>query len=178
MIKPRLCLLIPALLIQAACVSVSTDMHRRPIYQPLPEPREPSTRRERRQESPPAQAPEPSRPEDRTAGGAPVTATPAVIALRGDAEASVASGDLDGAAATLERAIRLQSRNPELWHDLAQVRLKQGQPILAEDLAKKSNLHAKGNTALVRANWALIAEARRLKGDDEGAADAAQKAGN
>lgn len=175
MIKPRLCLLVPVLLIQAACVSVtSDDSHRRRIYQPLPEPSEPTPRPAPRPAPLPAPTPaEPSRPQSR----APA-ASPAVVALRGDAESSVASGDLDGAAATLERAIRIQPRNAELWHDLAKVRLKQEQPILAEDLAKKSNLHAKGDAALVRANWALIAEARRLKGDEEGAADAAEKAGN
>jgi predicted Zn-dependent protease len=103
---------------------------------------------------------------------------PAIIALRSEAETSLESGDLDNAAAALERAIRIQPRNPELWHDLAEVRLKQEQPGLAEDLAKKSNLHAKGNVELIRANWAIIAEARRLKGDLEGAEDAEDKAGH
>jgi predicted Zn-dependent protease len=107
-----------------------------------------------------------------------VAAPPAIIALQSEAEASLESGDLDNAAAALERAIRIQPRNPELWHDLAEVRLKQEQPGLAEDLAKKSNLHAKGNVELIRANWAIIAEARRLKGDLEGAEDAEYKAGH
>lgn len=106
-----------------------------------------------------------------------VAAPPAVLALREDAAASLAGGDLDSAASTLERAIRIQPKNPELWHDLAQVRLKQQQPVLAEELAKKSNAHAKGNTALIQSNWALIAEARRLQGDAAGAADADAKAG-
>lgn len=110
--------------------------------------------------------------------GTPVAAAPAVIALQGDAQASMASGDYDNAAVSLERAIRIQPGNPQIWHDLAEVRLKQQQPGLAEDLAKKSNLHARGNADLIRANWTLIAEARRMKGDVEGEADALKKAGN
>jgi hypothetical protein len=101
---------------------------------------------------------------------------PAIVALREEADASLARGELDNAATALERGIRIKPRDPELWHDLAQVRLRQEQPGLAEDLAKKSNLHAKGRPDLTRANWLLIAEARRRKGDMEGAAYAQQKA--
>jgi predicted Zn-dependent protease len=82
---------------------------------------------------------------------------------------------LDGAAAVLERGIRIQPGNPLLWQRLARVRLEQGQPQLAEELAKKSNVFAAGNVVLVRENWALIAEARRRKGDEEGAKDAEDK---
>jgi cytochrome c-type biogenesis protein CcmH/NrfG len=93
-----------------------------------------------------------------------------------EAEASSASGSLDEAAATLERAIRIQPRNAQLWHKLAEVRLKQYQPGLAEDLAKKSNVLAKDDSELARQNWAIIADARRKKGDQQGAADADAKA--
>jgi tetratricopeptide (TPR) repeat protein len=180
MIKLHHCLLAPVLLLQAACVGYST-VGQRPPFGSLPEPREPVARPEPRPSSPVQvqRLPEASQPEDRVAGsGVPVVAPPAVVALRNEAEASLESGDLDNAAVTLERAIRIQPRNPDLWHDLAQVRLRQQQPGLAEDLAKKSNLHAKGNYSLIRANWAIIAEARRLKGDTEGAADAQERAGN
>lgn len=172
--------LIPLLLVQAACVNVG--QRQKPVFAPFPETREPVAR----PGSPPkSRAPAPvqppseaSSPEDRTAGGGtPVVAPPAVVALRGEAQARFQSGDYDNAAASLERAIRIQPKNPQLWHDLAETRLKQERPGLAEDLAKKSNLHAKGNAELIRANWALIAEARRMKGDTEGAADALEKAG-
>jgi predicted Zn-dependent protease len=99
------------------------------------------------------------------------------MALLGEAEASSASGSLEEAAAILERAIRLQPRNPELWHKLAEIRLKQHQPGLAEDLAKKSNVLGPNDKTLASQNWALIAEARRKKGDMEGAAEADAKAG-
>lgn len=102
---------------------------------------------------------------------------PAVLALLQEAEASSAGGQLDNAAAILERAIRIQPRNPLPWQQLAEVRLRQHQPVLAEDLAKKSNVLAKGNATLTRKNWSIIAEARRQKGDPQGAADADAKAG-
>jgi len=95
-----------------------------------------------------------------------------------EAETESASGNLDNAASTLERAIRIQSSNAELWQKLAEVRLQQHQPGLAEELAKKSNALAKGNAALKRKNWAIIADARRKKGDAEGAAEADAKAGH
>lgn len=108
---------------------------------------------------------------------APSNDPPAILALRSEAEASTRSGDLDNAATALERAIRIQPKNPRLWHDLAAIRLKQQQPGLAEDLAMKSNLHAKGDAALARSNWAIVADARRLKGDAAGEADARRNAG-
>lgn len=106
----------------------------------------------------------------------PGSAPPQIMALRNEAEESLRSGDYDNAAASLERAIRLQPKNAELWHQLADIRLKQGQPGLAEDLAERSSLHAKGNSVLIRLNWGIIAEARRRKGDFQGASEADAKA--
>lgn len=105
-----------------------------------------------------------------------MSAPPAVMALQTDIEGNLKSGKYPDAAAALERAIRIQPKNAELWHVLADVRLKQQQPGLAEDLAKKSNLLAKSNAELIRSNWRLIAESRRQKGDMAGAADAMDKA--
>jgi len=102
---------------------------------------------------------------------------PAVLTLVREAEASRSGGQLDNAAATLERAIRIQPRNSALWQQLASVRLQQLQPGLAEDLAKKSNVLAQGNRALIQKNWAIIAEARRQRGDAQGAAEADARAG-
>jgi len=104
------------------------------------------------------------------------SAPPAVLALQTDIESNIKSGSYPDAAGSLERAIRIQPKNPELWHVLAEVRLKQNQPGLAEDLAKKSNLLAKSNAELIRSNWNLIAEARRLKGDTTGVMEALDKA--
>ena len=43
------------------------------------------------------------------------------------------------AAASIERALRIEPRNPRLWQELARVRLKQGQYAQAENVAARSN---------------------------------------
>jgi hypothetical protein len=93
----------------------------------------------------------------------------AVVALLDHAEQQANNGDLPAAAMTLERAIRIDSRNPVLWHHLASVRLAEGDDKQAEQLAKKSNALAAGNYALQARNWGLIAEALRTRGDAAGA---------
>ena len=108
-----------------------------------------------------------------------VTATrqaPAVIALLQQAEQQANAGDLESAAASLERAIRIDPRNPVLWYHLATVRLSQGEPAQAEQLANKSNSLAAGNHAQQSRNWLLIAQARRQLNDGSGAAAAEQRA--
>ncbi len=78
-------------------------------------------------------------------------------------------GDMTGAAATLERALRIEPRNAHLWNQLAQVRLAQRQYGQAEDLASKSNALAAADRDLRRDNWLLIAKARRSVGNLSGA---------
>ena len=46
---------------------------------------------------------------------AAITSSPAVVALLRQAENQANSGDLGAAAASLERAIRIEPRNPLLW---------------------------------------------------------------
>jgi hypothetical protein len=108
-----------------------------------------------------------------SAGGksypAPREQPAAVVALLDHAEQQANNGDLSAAAMTLERAIRIDSRNPVLWHHLASVRLAEGDDKQAEQLAKKSNALAAGNYALQARNWGLIAAARRTRGDAAGA---------
>lgn len=110
----------------------------------------------------------------------PVPATrpqsPAVIALLDTAEQQANAGDLESAAASLERAIRIDPRNPVLWYHLATVRLSQGDAHAAEQLATKSNSLAPGNSVQQSRNWQLIARARRARQDENGAAVAEQRA--
>jgi hypothetical protein len=87
--------------------------------------------------------------------------SPAVLALVSEAETSSRSGDLESAVVTLERALRIDSRNPTLTYKLAALRLKQSKPRLAEDLAKKAALLAADDKALKKKSWLLISEARR-----------------
>lgn len=103
--------------------------------------------------------------------------SPAVVALLGEAESSSRAGRLDAAAATIERALRIEPRNASLVYKLAEVRMQQGKPRLAEDLGKKANLLSSGDVDMKRKSWLLIAEARRQQGDFQGAAEAETMAG-
>jgi tetratricopeptide (TPR) repeat protein len=107
---------------------------------------------------------------------APRAQAPAVVALLGTAERQANSGDLESAAASLERAIRIDPRNPVLWYHLATVRLAQGDAQAAEQLAAKSTSLAPGNNAQQARNWQLIARARQAQHDSSGAAAAEQRA--
>lgn len=100
----------------------------------------------------------------------------AVVALLDRADRQARGGDLGAAAASLERALRIEPRNALLWHRLARVRLAQGDARQAEQLAAKSNSLAGGDPALKAANWKLIARARRTAGHTQGAAEAEARA--
>jgi predicted Zn-dependent protease len=106
----------------------------------------------------------------------PAGTSPAVVALLTDAERNRASGDLDAAVVSTERALRIDSRNPTLTYKLAQLRIKQNKPQMAEELAGKAALLAGGDLDLKRKSWLLIAEARRMQQNYSGAKEAKAKA--
>ena len=101
--------------------------------------------------------------------------TAAVVALLADADKKVMANELDGAAETLERALRIEPKNGLLWSKLAAVRYQQELLEQAEQLARKSNLFAAGDPYLQAYNWQLIAKVRRLHGDDAGAENALER---
>jgi predicted Zn-dependent protease len=92
------------------------------------------------------------------------------------AEKRASAGQLDSAAATLERALRLEPQNPVLWHRLARLRLQQGQFAQAANLAAKSNALAGNNRSLQASNWETIAQAREKLGDTAAARAARARA--
>lgn len=104
------------------------------------------------------------------------TSSGAVVALLDQAEDYRRSGDVDNEAATIERALRIDPKNARLWNRLAAVRLDQGRPGQAEQLALKSNTLARGDKALQARNWRLVARARWSVNDNAGARAAEQKA--
>jgi len=101
---------------------------------------------------------------------------PAVVALLGQAEAQANGGDLASAAVSLERALRIDPRNPVIWYHLATVRLEQGEPAQAEQLAVKSTSLAGGNRIQQARNWRLIVQARQAQGNPDGAVAAERRA--
>jgi Tfp pilus assembly protein PilF len=100
----------------------------------------------------------------------------AIAGLMASARADAAAGKLATAAASLERALRIEPRNPRLWHELARVRSQQGQHAQAENVAVRSNSFAGDDRALRAENWKLIAETRNARGDKEGARQALEQA--
>ena len=84
----------------------------------------------------------------------------AVAGLMDSARSDAASGRLAEAAATLERALRIEPRNPRLWQELARLRLQQGDFPQAESLALRSNSWAGGDSALRAENARIIEQAR------------------
>jgi Tfp pilus assembly protein PilF len=100
----------------------------------------------------------------------------AIAGLLEGARADAAGGRLANAAASLERALRIEPRNPRLWQELARVRLKQGDHAQAESTAARSNSFAGGDSVLRAENWRLIAQARDARGDAEGARAALEAA--
>ena len=106
----------------------------------------------------------------------PAQLSPIAIAMISDADRSAGAGNLDSAAAVLERGLRIEPRNATLIYKLAEVRLKQAKPQQAVDLAKKSALLAGSDKALKKRCWLLIAEARKMQGDMAGATEAHLKA--
>jgi len=107
----------------------------------------------------------------------PAVSNPIVVAgLQKQAKQLNHTGESAKAAAILERAIRIQPRNPGLWHQLAQVRFTQKQYRQAESLALRSNQYASRAPDIRRANWLLITSARAETGDSKGAREARKQA--
>lgn len=96
----------------------------------------------------------------------------AVIALLDRAQTDNESGQREAAGASLERALRIEPRNPWLWLELAQVRLAQGQYAQAITLARKSNSFAGHQSRVQAENWQVISQARVAQGDSAGAEQA------
>jgi predicted Zn-dependent protease len=113
-----------------------------------------------------ASVPGPEQPAPVEEPAATTTAKPennAVAGLMDTARADVAANRLGSAAATLERALRIEPRNPRLWHELARVRLRQGDYAQAEGTAARSNAWSGADSELRAANQRIIEEARAAR---------------
>ena len=100
----------------------------------------------------------------------------AIVALLDKARHDNEAGQREAAGASLERALRIEPRNPWLWHEFAQLRLSQGQYARAIAFAHKSNSFAGQEYSLQALNWQLIGKARVAQGNPSGAEQAYKRA--
>jgi Flp pilus assembly protein TadD len=101
------------------------------------------------------------------------TATSALVA---QAHTQAAGGDFVQAAATLERALRIEPENPLLWLELGRVRLGENNAAQASAMGRKALALATGDPGTEAAAWRLIADSLRAQGRNPEAAAADEHA--
>lgn len=126
------------------------------------------------QSAPPGQAP--AATPEATPPAVTAAANPAVVMLLNRANRDARAGRHDNAAASLERALKIEPSNAWLWHRLAATRLDQGRLGEAASLAARSNSLAAGDDDLQAGNWRLIARVHRLRGEEVAARAAEDRA--
>lgn len=100
----------------------------------------------------------------------------AVAELTSQAERAEADGDIDQAAVLLERALRIQPRDPALLQQMAEVQLQKEEFAQALSFATRSYDIGPRVGEICARNWRTIGVARERLGDDPGASEATQRA--
>jgi Tfp pilus assembly protein PilF len=100
----------------------------------------------------------------------------ATTALVAQAHTQAAGGDTGQAAATLERALRIEPDNPLVWIELGRVRLAENNAPQADAMGRKALSLATGDPAAQSSAWHLIADSLRARGKNAEAAQAEQRA--
>ena len=118
-------------------------------------------------------------PPERPAPGAPrqFHIGPAASSLVTQARTQAGGGEFGPAAATLERALRIEPGNPLLWIELGRVRLAESNAAQADAMGRKALALATGDAGAQAAAWQLIADSLRARGRDPEAAEAEGRAG-
>ena len=90
-----------------------------------------------------------------------ISENPAVIALLDETDFQTRQGSDEDAVNAIERAIRLEPKNPYLWYRLAVLRFKNHQWRQAVALAEKSHSLSGRHPELQKANAELVRRARQ-----------------
>jgi tetratricopeptide (TPR) repeat protein len=101
---------------------------------------------------------------------------PAVKELLADASNAETAGDYDQAAILLERALRIQPRDPEILQAMAEVQMQKKDYEQALNFAVRSYDIGPRVGEICNRNWRTISVAREHLGDANGSAQAEQKA--
>ena len=110
-----------------------------------------------------------------TTDGVIIDTSVATLALLEDSRTAEARGDHQAAINYLERAIRIEPRDPELWVKLADQQVRSGNPDAAIQQAHKAIALAGTRVDWQRAAWLVIADAEEARGDFEAAATIRRK---
>lgn len=102
---------------------------------------------------------------------------PAVQQLTEEARRAEHAGDFDQAAVLLERALGIQPRDPELMQHMAEVQIQKREYEQALNFATRSYDIGPRVGELCARNWRTIGVAREYLGDQRGAREAEQRAG-
>jgi tetratricopeptide (TPR) repeat protein len=97
--------------------------------------------------------------------------SPATRSLVTQAHTLMAHGDIDGASATLDRALRIEPNNPLLWIERGRVRLAENDAHQAEGCGRKALALASGDQAAQRQAARLLADALRAQNRNQEAHD-------
>jgi Tfp pilus assembly protein PilF len=106
---------------------------------------------------------------------APATLSPASTALVSQAQAQRKRGDLPGATVSLERALRIEPRNPLLWVEMGRLRMDQRNFAQAEAMGRKALSMSIGDNRAQSQAWLLIADSLRARGRNVEAQEAVDK---
>ncbi|MDP9064909.1 MAG: tetratricopeptide repeat protein, partial [Pseudomonadota bacterium] len=89
--------------------------------------------------------------------------SPATRSLVARARTLVSQGDLDGASATLDRALRIEPNNPLLWVEMGRLRLAESDAHQAESCGRKALALASGDHGAQTQAGRLLADALRAQ---------------
>ena len=92
------------------------------------------------------------------------SSSPAVRSLMVSARADIALGKNSSAVSKLERGLRIESQNPELWHLLSKANYSDSNYEQSINMAKKSNRYS-NDDQLIAQNWSLIKKAGEKSGN-------------
>ena len=90
--------------------------------------------------------------------------SPATHSLVMQARTQMSHGDLDGASATLDRALRIEPNNPLLWIELGRLRMAENDAHQAEGCGRKALTLASGDRGTQAQAGRLLADALRAQG--------------
>jgi tetratricopeptide (TPR) repeat protein len=101
---------------------------------------------------------------------------PAVKELLADASSAESVGDYGTAAVLLERALRIEPRDPEILQSMAEVQLQNEDYEQALNFAVRSYDSGPRVGEICSRNWRTIGVARERLGDRSGSAEAVERA--